>query len=457
MTKRYSLNPRVILRYEPQYYGTYAAFDCDAARTELLSEDEYKILESVQAKRSDAGEISEETSIRLRKCERFLDRMHKLGYVEANTSDFRTQPRELAKVDSTRYTQFIMPFLSAPTSVDLFITSRCNLNCVHCFSSTADQTVYELSVEEVQSILGQLERLRVLQLRINGGEPLLHPQIDKILTTLRDMRFSKSMLTNGTVLDEERVRLLRDSAVTPTVSLDDSNAEGHDLFRGVEGSYERTIESLKLLQRHGVQFGINCCLHKRNLRDHKEIIDLALRHGACRITFLDLVPSPRMKKNIEWIPSHNEYLEVLPDLMLDRIRYSRRIDVALDTFLTCQPLKEAISEARRGYVCCQAGRNRLSIGSNGVIYPCSLVMFDPRWDMGNIRSETIADAWFSKKWSFFRGEVKTNDLRECAHCEDLRTCRDFYCRLSPYLDSGDLYGPSPGCRHNAVRNVKEEA
>jgi uncharacterized protein len=121
------------------------------------------------------------------------------------------------------------------------------------------------------------------------------------------------------------------------------------------------------------------------------------------------------------------------------------MDVALDTFLTCQPLKESASEARRGYVCCQAGRSRLSIGSNGSIYPCNLVISDSKWDMGSIRSETIAEIWFSKKWSFFRGDVKTSDLRKCKDCKNLMGCRDFYCRLHPYLSNGDLHGPHPRC------------
>jgi len=50
LTKRYSLNPRVILGSEPQYYNTYAAFNYGTVRTELLSEDEYRILEHISAK-----------------------------------------------------------------------------------------------------------------------------------------------------------------------------------------------------------------------------------------------------------------------------------------------------------------------------------------------------------------------------------------------------------------------
>ena len=276
MPKRYSLDAKVILRSEPQYYKTYAAFDYNRVRTELLTEDEYKILDHISAKSSNANEISKESDTNEEECEKFLNRMSRLGYVQVNSDSFRVRLPRRVKADPALYERFVLPFLSAPTSVDLFITSRCNLNCAHCFSDGEDHGVHELSVEEIESLLDQLETLGVLELRINGGEPLLHPRINEILMTLKQRRLRKVILTNGTQLDEEKARLLKESEATPTISLDDSSAEGHDLFRGVKGSFQRTIEALKLLQKHGVEYGINCCLHKRNLSNHRKIIDIAV-------------------------------------------------------------------------------------------------------------------------------------------------------------------------------------
>ena len=456
MPKTFSLSSTIILRSEPQYYNTYAAFDYSRVRTELLAEDEYRILEHISSRPSEVREISRELDVRSHRCERFLNRMARLGYVQVDAGSSAVKPHERIKADPARYGQFALPFLSAPISVDVFVTSRCNLNCVHCFSSMDDQTVRELPVEDIRSILDQLEQLGVLEVRINGGEPLLHRQINEILMTLETRRLRRVMLTNGTLLDEEKVRLLKESDVVPTISIDDSGAKAHDLFRGVNGSFQRTTEALKLLHKHGVEYGINCCVHKDNLRRHRQIIDLAVKYGACRIAFLDLKPSPRMKRNVAWVPSQSEYQEILPELMLDRIRYAGKIDVALDTFLTCRPLEEAILEAKRGYVSCYAGRSRLSIDSSGSIYPCNLVISDPAWSMGNIGSERISDIWFSKKWAFFRGGVKTSDLHECKDCKNLTKCRDFYCRVIPYLTDGDPFGPHPECLQVRTRSKSRE-
>jgi len=408
-------------------------------------EEEYRVLEYIYDKSADLSEISKEANVEHGQCEGFLKRMVKSGYVQVDADSSKVKPPERVKVISPPYNKFPLPFLSAPTSVDVFITSRCNLNCIHCFSGREEETIHELSVGELKSIFDQFEELGVFEVRINGGEPFLHPEIVEILRDLGERRFRKVILTNGTLLDEEKANLLKVSEVIPTVSLDDSEAEEHDLFRAVKGSFNRTVEALKLLQKHGVQYGINCCLHRRNLNRYSEIINLAIGCGAYRIAFLDLKISGRLNKNAAWIPSYDEYQKVTYGLMVGKMRYRSKIDVALDVFLHCHNLEESIREAKRGYVSCQAGKNRLSIDSKGSIYPCNMVLSDPKWSMGNIRNERISDSWFSEKWLFFRGGVKISDLNKCRDCKNLTKCKDFYCRLTPYVTNGNPFGPHPKC------------
>jgi radical SAM protein with 4Fe4S-binding SPASM domain len=382
------------------------------------------------------------------RCRDFLKRMLDSGYIQQNVSPSRAKIKR-ADLSSASYERFSLPFLSAPTSVDIFITSRCNLNCVHCFSKKGAEDSAELSIEELQTLFDQLEMLGVFEVRINGGEPLLHPEIAAILMNLKDRRFRKVILTNATMLDNKMAGLLKECDVTPTVSLDDSKAEGHDLFRGTEGSFERTVTAMRLLHENEVEYGVNFCIHNGNLSRWEDIMDLCVGCGASRIAFLDLKPAGRMKNNLAWVPDHREYLKALLELMAARRRYRTKIDVALDTFLRCQPLNESVQEAKSGYVSCQAGRTRLSVDSKGSVYPCNLVVSDPRWAMGNVRNASICDIWFSPKWSFFRGTT-VSELSKCRSCENLRKCGDFYCRLLPYLESGDPLGPHPRCKAQEI-------
>lgn len=443
MRQKLMLGSSVILRSEPQYYETYAVFDYRKVSTEFLTEEEYRILERLRRQPSFSDELAEELHVDHRKCDRFLKRMVRLGYVGQGEMPGEV-PSPRADVDPKFFKRFPVPFLSAPMSVDVFVTSRCNLRCAHCFVGSSEGNTSELAYEDLESIFNQLENMRIFEVRINGGEPLLHHEIDKILAFLRKKRFRKVILTNGTLLDGRIVKLLKESGTIPTISLDDSQAKSHDSFRGVEGAFDKTIKAIRLLRDCGVEYGINCCINRANMARYEEIMTLAEKSGASRIAFLDLKPTGRMKNNLSLVPSYREYERLMAGLLVAKAKH-RKIDVALDVFLHCYPLRESILEAKKGFVSCSAGKTRLSIDSDGFVYPCNMAISDPQWRMGNVKNDGISNIWFSSKWDFFRGKVKVQDLERCHSCGKLNKCEDFYCRLLPYAASGNLFGPHPKC------------
>jgi radical SAM protein with 4Fe4S-binding SPASM domain len=432
----------VVLRAEPQYYGTYVAFDYVKAQTEFLDEDEFKILNHLLDRTANIEEVARDTKISPRKCAKFLRRALKSELVRKNEVTTEAFPPKRTEINPELFARFPIPILSAPSSVDVFITSRCNLKCVHCFSATNEAA--DLSLENLKSIFNQLEKMGVLEVRINGGEPLLHPNIGKVLQMLERRRFRKVILTNGTLLNDEIAKQLKKSSITPTVSLDDSDAGGHDLFRGLDGTFEKTLVGLKTLQKNGVQYGINCCLHAKNLNKIENIVNLAAEQGAYRIAFLNLKQLGRMRNHKEWVPLQREYEVSVAHLMISKAKH-RKIDVSLDAFLSCPVLRETAFEAKKGYISCKAGRTTMSIFSDGLVYPCNSVVGDPKWIMGNSKNETLTDVWFSNNWAFFRGAVKTSNLKKCRDCKEIKKCKDVYCRLLPYATTGDPFGPSPKC------------
>ncbi|HEY9760014.1 MAG TPA: radical SAM protein, partial [Oculatellaceae cyanobacterium] len=209
-------------------------------------------------------------------------------------------------------------------------------------------------------------------------------------------------------------------------------------------SHKRTLEGMKQLQRHGVEYGINCCLNKKNLNRIQDIVDLAAEYGAARIAFLDLKPIGRMRSNNEWLPTNSEYEIALKKLFIARAK-NPKIEVSVDAYLHCYPMQESAALAKKGVVSCRAGISRLSIGSDGAVYPCNLVVGNPHWAIGNIKETSLEQIWFSPKWYFFRGQTKLSDLKVCGDCRDRKSCLDFYCRLLPYAASGDLYGAQLKC------------
>jgi radical SAM protein with 4Fe4S-binding SPASM domain len=448
LASKLSLSSHVVLRAEPQYYGTYVAFDYKKAQTEFLDEDEYKILKSLCGKAADINQVVIETKINHSKCTSFLKRAIKSEIVRSSETAPEDCLAESAEISPEHFARFPVPILSAPSSVDVFITGKCNLRCIHCFSQAKKPA--DLSLEDLQSVFDQLEKMRVLEVRINGGEPFMHPDICRILQMLEHRHFRKVIITNGTLLNDEVAKLLKKSNVIPTVSLDDSDATGHDFFRGVEGAFEKTLAGLKSLQKNNVQYGINCCLHIKSIEKVEEIANLALRMGAYRLAFLSLKPLGKMKTHMELLPSQKEYEAAFMRLMLLKAKH-RVMDVSLDVFLSCPVMRESALEAKKGLVSCRAGRTIMSIFSDGEVYPCNSVIGDQQWRMGNSKNETLSDIWFSQKWAFFRGAVRINDLKKCRNCQERKNCTDFYCRLLPYEATGDALGPSPNCEAKSRR------
>ena len=86
---------------------------------------------------------------------------------------------------------------SFPLEVDLFLTRRCNMRCVHCSVDAGESLNGELSLEYWKNIFDQLENSRLIKVIITGGEPTLFPGFPELIDYIKDKKIYKCLLTNG--------------------------------------------------------------------------------------------------------------------------------------------------------------------------------------------------------------------------------------------------------------------
>jgi len=386
----YALNSNVVLRFEPQFHSTYAAFDSKRVRTSFYHRDEFEVLDYLARAPSELDEICQSLKADRARTKDFLDSQIKSGFVVKHRKGEPFSPVHVPpRMEPDDFGAFPSPFLSAPSTVDVFLTRACNLKCSHCFSQGGRPLRDELSFQEWISVLDQLEDVGVLQLRLNGGEPFMRRRIHDILLHLKRIRCFKVIITNGTMLDEKAIDALVDCDITPTVSLDGATARVHDDFRGVPGAFDRAMRALRLIQQKGVTYGINTCVHSGSIRQIEDMIQLAIKYGAARISFLGLSEVGRLAATRKNLVSGQEY--VLLGLSLVRLarRYRDRIDVS-----------ETV--ASRGVPLESAGLFTCSIDSNGDVYPGNLVLGDTRYRIGSLREAPLRRLWFSRRWIPFR-------------------------------------------------------
>ncbi|MGW8320821.1 MAG: radical SAM protein [Thermodesulfobacteriota bacterium] len=158
--------------------------------------------------------------------------------------------------------------------LELQVTNRCNLRCLHCYLGPA--RAVDLTAAEVRQVLRQFEQMQGLRLLVSGGEPLLHPQFHQLNRMFRATKVRVVLLSNGTLIDRTVARELNVHEVQ--VSLDGMKA-GHEALRGA-GSFDKTLRAILDLREAGKAVSVATMVHKGNLDELDELAGLVRDLGA---------------------------------------------------------------------------------------------------------------------------------------------------------------------------------
>jgi MoaA/NifB/PqqE/SkfB family radical SAM enzyme len=136
--------------------------------------------------------------------------------------------------------------LRAPIEAQLIVTRRCNLSCGYC--SEYDNFSTPIPLHALKHRINALHRLRVVNIALLGGEPLLHPEIDEVIAHA-NRHAQVSLTTNGFLLSDEIIeRLNRAGLSNLQVSID---TLGPDPTRYIQKSLKSVAPKLKRIQRLG--------------------------------------------------------------------------------------------------------------------------------------------------------------------------------------------------------------
>ena len=139
------------------------------------------------------------------------------------------------------------------STVYLYLTNHCNLNCRHCWINPAYTNHNKQKGMELKLLVDILEQCRELgmrSLKITGGEPLLY---DSLMNFLEYLKLKKNawnlflnLETNGTMLDKKIAKALKESGIKyVSVSIDGDNPDTHDRIRGMKGSFQKAWRAVK--------------------------------------------------------------------------------------------------------------------------------------------------------------------------------------------------------------------
>jgi heme b synthase len=335
------------------------------------------------------------------------------------------------------------------------ITRRCNLNCVHCRSSSDLEAAGhpDFSLAEAKRMLDDISSYASPVVVLSGGEPLLREDVFDIAQYGTSLGLRMCLATNGTLVTEKICAKIKESGIKMvSLSLDGSTAAVHDNFRNQPSAFEGTMSAIRLFNKHGIKFLVNSSFTQRNKEEAPKLYQLVKSLGATAWYLFMIVPTGRGEEIMEELIPASEYEDIL-NWHYDMEKEEQDLLVRP----TCAPqyyrivLQRAKQEGEKfkrrtlqfstgGSKGCLAGQLICLIDVDGNVLPCS---YFPK-AAGNIREQRFQEIWEQAPLFLelrnFKG-YKGN----CGRCEYVNVCGG--CRARAYAVSDDYLAQEPFCAY----------
>lgn len=345
--------------------------------------------------------------------------------------------------------------MKMPRSVDIEITSGCNLRCTYCshFSAAGDVD-HDLPLDAWRRFFGELGRCGVMNVTLSGGEPFYRQDLRDIIASIVGNRMRFSILSNGTLIEPEMAAFLAATGRCDSVqvSIDGAIDITHDSFRG-EGNFVKAVNGIKTLQRARLPVTVRVTIHRRNVHELNAVAALLLDEiGLPSFSTNAASYMGLCRKNTEQTQLTVDERSLAMETLLELVeKYPGRISA------TAGPLAEAtmwaeMKQARRegkprieggGFLTgCGGPFSNIAVRADGAYVPCSQL---GHLVLGQIRQDDLCSIWQSHPalWEFRnRRLIPLSSFDFCRDCPYQDYCTG-NCPALAYNLTGEINHPSP--------------
>ncbi len=337
---------------------------------------------------------------------------------------------------------------AVPYLISWNLTRKCNLRCKHCYIDASAAGPRELSTDEVCRGLVEIADVhRETILILTGGEPLLRPDLEEIVSRAATLGMMVVLGTNGTALTSERATVLADRGLSGVgISVDSSVPARHDEFRGVPGAWSAARRGIEAARQAGLDVQVQMTLTPANVEELPEVARMARDAGARVLTVFFLVCTGRGQRLVDLTPEEYEStLRFLARAPHDGIMIRPRCAPAFRRVLAQEKPDSFLLQSDAGR--CMAGRNYCRITPEGEITPCPYMPVVA----GSMRERSFGEIWRS---SPVLRALREPELKgRCSICEYRELCGG--CRARAYASRGDMLEEDPGCAYVPGKDRRE--
>lgn len=344
----------------------------------------------------------------------------------------------------------------SPLIVIWEVTQACDLSCVHCRPCPQPRRhPLELTTLEAEKLIRDVAAIRPPIFILTGGDPLKRPDIYYLVRRAVAYGLRPAMTPSATpLLTRESITELKFAGLSRlAVSLDGSVPELHDAFRGVTGSYARTLESIDWANQIGLPVQVNTSLSRHNVHDLENMAALLKHFKLALWSNFFLVPTGN------WQMDDLLTAEEVEETFARLYRFSKELPFKVKTteaqhyrrYMIQQRTKswghgavhmagQAWGKGIPGQLPINDGKGLIFISHTGEVCPSGFLPVTA----GNVRLQSLAE--------IYNGSPTVKALRDtsllegkCGECEFKEICGGS--RARAYAVTGNMFASDPCCSY----------
>jgi PqqA peptide cyclase len=318
------------------------------------------------------------------------------------------------------------------------LTYACPLQCPYCSNPLQLPATRrnELSTAEWIDVMRQARRLGAVQLGFSGGEPLVRPDLEELMTEAVRMGFYCNLITSAVGLTSEKIAAFRTAGLSHIqISFQGADRETNNRF-GVSDSFEHKMAMTREVIASGIPLGLNFVLHRHNIHQVHDFLELAHGLGA---EFVELANTQyyawALHNRDELMPSQEQLREAEAATNRFRDAHDGRMKVF---FVAPDYYDDRPKKCSNGW-----GTTFITVTPEGEVLPCQSAKVIKHLSFPNIREHSLDDIWNrSDLFTRFRGTAWMKE--PCASCPEKEIDLGG-CRCQAFMLTGDDCATDPVC------------
>jgi len=255
-------------------------------------------------------------------------------------------------------------------------TARCNLRCLHCYNVWKDPVAYsqdELDTNRAAALIDRaIRQSRCRRFTFTGGEPVLRDDLEQLVARAARHCEGINLITNGTLLDESRIRSLIKAGVSLfELPLNSADRTMHNRLAGGFDCFDKVTRAAADIRYHGGDLAFVFVGTAINIDHWQNALELGIALGATAFLF------NRYNAGGE---CHHHPEDLMPSV--DQVRnglavseeYARKYGLGIGASIAIPPcLIDPRDFPHVGFGFCAAGTDRAyyTIDPLGNVRPCN--------------------------------------------------------------------------------------